>query len=379
VRNGSGVNLTAVGAVTGGTATATLMLPAGLATGSYTITAAYADTANTNGVVNYASSTSTVSGTLTVNAASTQTTLLTTAISSTYNSTTPQMVTLTADVTSANGGTVNEGMVTFTVGTLTATANVSNGLATATLMLPAGFASGSYTINAAYADSTNANGVVNYNSSMATSPGTLKVNPAGTTILITSTTVNATYDIGAAQTISLSALVLSPTGGTVNEGMVTFHVGALTATAPVLGGVAATTLTLPAGFAAGNYSITAQYSDTLHGNGQVNYASSSSTASASGTLMVAATPAPTPFAIGFGPTGLDWFEIDSHGNVVVQSVFGGGVELVNTSLDLLSALMNDNGLLLALLAGSNGQDYVVDIFNPYLPSVESALLSALHL
>jgi len=41
--------------------------------------------------------------------------------------------------------------------------------------------------------------------------------------------------------------------------------------------------------------------------------------------------------------------------------------------------MNDNGLLLALLAGSNGQDYVVDIFNPYLPSVESALLSALHL
>ena len=48
------------------------------------------------------------------------------------------------------------------------------------------------------------------------------------------------------------------------------------------------------------------------------------------------------------------------------------------SLHLSLALMSNDGLL-ALMSGSNGQTYLVDVFDPLLPQVEPAVLAALHL
>jgi hypothetical protein len=291
VINPNGANLTAVsGAVTNGTATATLSVPAGFAAGTYTINAAYTDAGN------YLPSTSATTGTLTVTTATTQTSLLTTAVSSIYNSITPQTVTLSATVTSGNGGIVNEGAVTFTIkgAALTATANVTNDVATTTLTLPAGFAAGTYAINASYVDPNNANGVPNYSPSSAATPGTLTVNAANTTTTVTSTSVTSVYNSTTAQTVTLTASVASSNGGPVNEGNITFivtnsHGANLTATGTVSNGTASATLTVPAGFLAGSYAFSANYTDTTNANGVVNYNPSSSGAVGTLTVQTAAT------------------------------------------------------------------------------------------
>jgi hypothetical protein len=94
----------------------------------------------------------------------------------------------------------------------------------------------------------------------------------------------------------------------------------------------------------------------------------------------APSPAPagglTPFAFGLGPTGLDLFEVDSTGEVFAVPFMGGSPVFLNSALELPLARIQD-GQLLAQLAGSNGQDYVVDIFSPLSPFVESAVLAAL--
>ncbi|HWG42524.1 MAG TPA: choice-of-anchor Q domain-containing protein [Gemmataceae bacterium] len=85
----------------------------------------------------------------------------------------------------------------------------------------------------------------------------------------------------------------------------------------------------------------------------------------------------TPFAFGFGPTGIDLFEIDRVGDVFAQAFMGGGAPLfLNTALHLPLAVLQ-NGQLLALLAGSNGQNFLIDVFNPFLPLVEPTVIAAL--
>jgi hypothetical protein len=395
--NPNGANLTAVGAVTGGTATATLSIPPGFAAGSYSFNASYADTANTNSVFDYSSGTAATPGTLTVNTAATTTTLTSTSVTSTFNSTTQQLVTLSATVASAAGGAVNEGVVTFTVGAFTATANVTGDTATATLILPAGFAAGSYPIAASYADSNNANATVNLGPSTAATTGKLTVNAASTTTSLLTPTVTSNFNSTTAQTVTLSALVASATGGTVNEGSVMFTVGTLTATAKVSSGIATTTLTLPAGFAPGSYTINASYTDSQ----AANYMSS--TLATPGTLTVVVVPVGNSsvssgntsvnnvnlppgspvgslsvFALGFGPTGIDWFEVDSKGDVFAQSFFGGPAQFVSTPLQFLLTAISDNSLL-ALLEGSSGPDYIMEVFDPFVPLVVPALFAALHL
>ncbi len=86
----------------------------------------------------------------------------------------------------------------------------------------------------------------------------------------------------------------------------------------------------------------------------------------------------TLFAFGLGPTGIDLFEIDSAGDIFAVSLSGGTPIFLNTVLHLSLATIQ-NGRLLALLTGSNGQSFVIDIINPFLPSVMSAVLSALRL
>jgi hypothetical protein len=86
----------------------------------------------------------------------------------------------------------------------------------------------------------------------------------------------------------------------------------------------------------------------------------------------------TLFAIGFGPTGIDLFEVDRAGDIFAVSLTGGGPIFLNTGLHLPTVVLQD-GRLLALLAGANGQDYVIDIIDPFLPSIEAAVFAALRL
>jgi hypothetical protein len=185
--------------------------------------------------------------------------------STTYNSTTFQPVTFNADVTSP-GGTVNTGVVTFSVpGLGVVGADVNNGSASAVgFPVPAGFAAGSYPINATYVDG------VDFQGSTATTPGTLTVNSANSG---TSVTNVATFFNGHAQIVTLTAHVTSSNGGTVNEGNVTFTVDGLpsvTASVDPVGG-AAVAFALPAGFPVGTYAIVAVYNDVTNANKTVNF------------------------------------------------------------------------------------------------------------
>ncbi len=136
--------------VTSGSASTNYTLPAGTSGGTYTLQAVY------NGTASFPTSTDT-SHTLTVNPAATTTAGVT---AGAVFSAASQAVALSATVSSP-AGTVNGGTVTFTVlngSTVVGTAqsaSVVNGAAGANYTLPAGLADGSYTIQVAYAGSTN--------------------------------------------------------------------------------------------------------------------------------------------------------------------------------------------------------------------------------
>lgn len=116
-------------------------------------------------------------------------------------------------------------------------------------------------------------------------------------------------------------------------------------------------------------------------------------ATVSTTAMVTVTPAtvsppPTPttpvgtltfFAFGFGPTGIDLFDVDSAGNVWAMAFFSpGALTLINTTLQMPLAVFQNNQIL-ALLTASTGQNFLIDVLNPFAPGVLSVLLAALHL
>jgi hypothetical protein len=151
-----------------GVATATIHLPNTLNAGRYQIEAAYTDVGGiespSNGV-----------GTLTIQAASSAVTVTDSANLSVTDSFLGQTVTVSATVSSRNGGGVNQGGVTFSLpGVTPVTVAVdATGQATATLTLPSGLAPGSYPLTASYADAIN--GHVDFASSSGTAP--LMVNP----------------------------------------------------------------------------------------------------------------------------------------------------------------------------------------------------------
>jgi hypothetical protein len=164
-------------------------------------------------------------------------------------------------------------------------ARVINGVATASLTLPAGFAAGTYTITARYADTVNGNGTVNF--APSTGSGSLVVNPAAVTLSVANAAV--TFNAGA-QTILVTASVTSP-AGVVNEGTVTFSFGGFTATAAVRNGTASTGLVVPAGLTVGTRGLTATFADATNANETVNL----SGGSGSGALTV--NPAGTRVAV----------------------------------------------------------------------------------
>ncbi|MGH7222414.1 MAG: beta strand repeat-containing protein [Gemmataceae bacterium] len=87
----------------------------------------------------------------------------------------------------------------------------------------------------------------------------------------------------------------------------------------------------------------------------------------------------TLFAFGFGPTGIDLFEVDSKGVIwAVAFPFGGAPIFVNTTLVLPLAAL-ENGSLLAFLTAASGQNFLIDIINPFAPGVLGAVIAGLHL
>jgi hypothetical protein len=332
-----------------GTASTTLSLPAGLAAGTYPISASYADTLNANNTVNFAASSG--SGTLTIGTTATQTSLTSKAVNATFSNAAAQTVTVTASVTSTGGGTVNEGAVTFTAGGLTAVGNVSNGTATASLNLPAGFAAGSYTLSVSYADSANGNGQLNFGPSTAASTGTLTVGSATTQTAVNA--ASATFTPGGTQQVTLSASVTSATGGTVNEGSVTFSIGGLTPVSAAVDGAghATTTITLPAGFAVGNYPITASYADAANANKAFNFAPSGGT----NTLTVASittstTVSPTSVTVPYTNATTQPITLKATVSSANGAVGEGSVTFSVGSLSPVVATVNSAGVATATVS-----------------------------
>jgi hypothetical protein len=244
--------------VSSGKASVSYALPAGTAAGTYTIEANYTDSTGTS----FASS-SDNTHTLTVSAATTTTTASNATIAF---STSAQNVTLTATVTSG-AGTVNEGSVQFTIlegttviGTATSKA-VSNGSASVSYSLPAGTAAGTYTIKADYTDTTG-----NFNASSDTSHTLSVTSSTASPTTTAASNATATFSTGVSN-VTLTATVTS-SAGTVNEGKVTFTIlkGTTvigTATSQnVSNGQASVSYSLPAGTAAGTYTIEANYTDS---------------------------------------------------------------------------------------------------------------------
>jgi hypothetical protein len=232
-------------------------LPPGTVPGSYTVEANYSDSSGTFAI------SSDTSQKLTVNAASTTTTASST--TATFGES-DQTVKLTATVTSS-GGTVNEGSVLFTLvngsgATIGSpiSGNVSSGSASVNYVLPGNTAAGSYTIKAAYTDSSPGNFTASSDNTHS-----LAVSAASTTTTATSAT--ATFSTSN-QNVTLSATVTSG-AGTVDEGELTFTlvdsngntIGTATSSA-VANGSASVSYVLPGGTAVGSYTIEAAYSDS---------------------------------------------------------------------------------------------------------------------
>jgi uncharacterized repeat protein (TIGR03803 family) len=182
-------------------------------------------------------------------------------------STNTQNVTLTANVISGST-TVNEGTVTFTVlqgstviGQATTSDTVSDGQASVSYALPANLVVGAYTIDAVYNPGSDFSG-------SSDSSHTLTIGPAKVTTTAASP-VSATYNT-TSQSLLLNASVAdaSISTDTVSEGTVTFTVknsNGITVGTSVQGvvskGKASADFTLPAGQAAGSYSINVSYTD----------------------------------------------------------------------------------------------------------------------
>jgi hypothetical protein len=258
VMNGNTTIGTTTGLVSGGTASAGFNLSAGQALGNYTIGVSYSDSANNNNFTDAGDT----AGTLAITAANVTTKANN--VPTVYNLNS-QTVLLGATVTdtSVPGDVVTGGFVTFTVMNGSSSLGsvqgaVRGGAASANFNLPAGQNAGNYSI------------VVSYSSTgtfvdSGDTAGTLTVQPASVTTTASST--STTYS-GGPQSLALSANVTDPGPAinTVNEGFVLFTIkSGSTVVASVLGTVnndtASANVNLPAGLAAGNYTIAVTFSD----------------------------------------------------------------------------------------------------------------------
>jgi hypothetical protein len=355
---------TTSGTVSNGQASVSYALPAGAVAGSYTIEAVYNPGADFTG-------SSDTTQTLTVSPAST--TVAASSATATFSDS-AQNVTLTAQV-SSGAGAVNEGTVTFTIrqgstvlGSAVTSTTVSNGSASVSYALPAGMATGSYTIDAVYNPGTDFTG-----SSVTTH--TLTVSFATTT---TASNATATFS-DSSQNVTLSATVSS--AGAVNEGTVTFTVlqgstvlGSATTSGTVRNGTASVSYALPAGAVAGSYTIEAVY------NPGADFTASSDvthtlTVSAAATTPIL-TVAPAAAAIQFISVTIvpNLFALNQTETIAVHVSGPGGIVnqgTVTFTVDghSVSAAVNGNGdatasLTLPLLAAAFPQSITASFNGP---------------
>jgi hypothetical protein len=218
------------------------------------------------------------------------------------------------------------------IGTATSKA-VSNGSASVSYALPAGLAPGSYTIEANYSDSTGKFAI------SSDTTHTLAVSAASTT----TTASNATTTFStSAQSVTLSATVTS-SAGTVTEGSVTFTIlqgtiviGTATSKA-VSNGSASVSYALPAGTAAGSYSIDASYTDSggkfaaspdnthtlsINAAATTTTASSATTSFSSGTQNVTLNATVTSSAGTVNEGSVTFRLFDSIGNMIGTATSG---------------------------------------------------------
>ena len=268
---------------TPGLFTGVFSIPANIKPGTYTITAVFNDPFTGPGHGQFAPATATT--TLIVNPSPIPaSTTLTPGSASVTTSASAQPVGITVLITSPNG-TVGTGTVTVNLlnsaGAVigTGSANVSGGAATVTVTVPAGLAPGSYVLQESYHDASGA-------FADASGFGTLTVASKGTTL--TAGNGSVTFS-AAAQPAGIPVLVTSPTG-VVNQGVVTvtlFNNGKAVATGSntVSNGSTVVTITVPAGLAAGSYTLVESYHDA---------AGVFADASAFGQLTVSTPPASPP-------------------------------------------------------------------------------------
>jgi hypothetical protein len=184
----------------------------------------------------------------------------------TYNSNASQSITLSASLTSGSvtptGGTVIFILMNGTamVGNAVAATVNSSGIASTTMLLPAGTVGGTDSILAIY------NGTAKFLGSLDASH-TVTVNPATTTTAASN--ASDTFSMVGSQMVNLSATVTSASG-TVNRGSESFTVlaGSTPVGSPVTvnvaNGAAAATYTVPAGTHANTYTIDAVYNGTAN-------------------------------------------------------------------------------------------------------------------
>ena len=220
--------------VNNGLATFSWLIPFNWNAGSYNLVADYL------GTPNYLTSTDT--NTLTVDKTPTST------VVDAKHDFAGQTVDLVAHVTDTYGN-VNDGVVQFTVdGVNVGTANVNNGLATFSWLIPFNWNAGSYNLVADYL------GTPNYLTSTDTNTLTVDKTP-------TSTVVDAKHNF-AGQTVDLVAHV-TDTYGNVNEGQVQFEVGsAIPFNVNVVNGIAEIDWLIPSNWNAGSYNLVANYLGT---------------------------------------------------------------------------------------------------------------------
>ena len=267
--------------VSGGLASSPYTLPAGLPAGVYQLQASY------NGTTNFASS---VDSTQSVTVGMASSTTAGNSASATFNSAT-QNVNLTASILSP-AGSVSEGTETFTLllGGVTigtpVTANVVGGAASATYVLPADAVGGVYTLEVDFSGSANIN---------SSSDSSHKLTISAATSTTAAATAAATFS-SSVQNVTLNATV-SSAAGVVNEGTETFTIfnGATPVGTPVTvnvaNGAASASYALPAGTAAGTYTIKTTYTGDANLSGStdsthlltVGKASTTTTATAAST------------------------------------------------------------------------------------------------
>jgi hypothetical protein len=232
-----------------------------------------------------------------------------------------QNVTLTANV-DCYGNPVNEGTVTFTIGSTTLTpVTITNGLATINWTIPTTWTAGNYTIVADYSGSSNY---------LASTNGTnLTVTPNPTNINVNPVSGYAGHNV------TFTANLVDSNGNPVTDGQVGFKVNNTNiGTVDVSNGTASITWAIPTTWTAGNYSVVAEYS------GSNNYLTSTNgtllTLQPSSYLYLNTTTSKANPTVG--ETFLVTYKLGNRGpnnatNVTVSFQIPAGLEFVNVNVD----------------------------------------------